>query len=76
MTPPDERLVAARRALAAGDHARVRSLAAELRRSEDPDLQRAAAELEVGVAVDPVQVGAIVACVVLFFVIAYIYVLA
>ena len=70
-----EELVPAERAFEAGDYVLVRKLADELIASGPKDIAEAARALRRRTEVDPVQAGVIAGCLVLFLVIAYIYVL-
>ncbi len=73
-TPDGETLVQAHRAFDAGDYKRLRALCDGLLEAKDEDVARAARELRRRTEVDPVQIGVILACLVLFLVIAYVYV--
>lgn len=73
-TPEGEKLAAAHAAFERGDYARVRELCDELREAPRDDVALAARELRKRTEVDPVQVGVVLACLVLFGIIAYTYV--
>jgi hypothetical protein len=71
----DPLLREAERAFEAGDYRRVRVLCDELIAKAPKDVAEAARALRRRTEVDPVQVGVLAGCLVLFLVIAYIYVL-
>jgi hypothetical protein len=71
----DPRLAPLERAFEAGDYVLVRKLADELIAAGPKDVAEAARALRRRTEVDPVQAGVIAGCLVLFLVIAYIYVL-
>ena len=73
-TPEGERLAAAHSAFDRGDYAHVRELCAPLVEAPQDDVARAARELRARTEIDPVQVGVVLACLVLFGIIAYTYV--
>ena len=73
-TPDGEALVQAHRAFDAGDYKRLRALCEGLLEAKDEEVAGAARELRRRTEVDPVQIGVILACLVLFLVIAYVYV--
>ena len=62
-------------AFVAGNYARVRELHAKLRSAADPKIVDAANELARRVAVDPVQLGFLGACLIAICYIFYVYVL-
>jgi hypothetical protein len=74
-TEDGARLERAHAAFEAGDYHEVRALTQALFESRDGDVARAARELHARTSIDPVQVGVIAACLVLFAVIVYVYVL-
>jgi len=74
-TPEGERLAQAHAAFERGDYARVRELCDTLVEASADDVARAARELRSRTEIDPVQVGVVLACLVLFGIIAYTYVL-
>lgn len=67
-------LRAAHQAFERGDYREVRRLTAELLEARDGEVARAAGELRTRTGVDPVQILVITVCLVLFLVIAYVYV--
>lgn len=74
-TPEGDRLAQAHAAFERGDYAVVRKLCAPLVEAPQDEVARAARELRARTQVDPVQVGVVLACLVLFGIIAYTYVL-
>jgi len=74
-TPEGESLRDAAAAFEAGDYARVRRLSGSLASAGDPKVRDAAAELLRRVAVDPVQIGFLVLCLLALGAIAWVYVL-
>jgi hypothetical protein len=74
-TPAGEELVRANAAFEAGNYQLVREICAKLGEAPDDEVARAARELRARTAIDPVQIGVLVACLALFSVIVYIYVL-
>ncbi len=74
-TPEGERLAEAHAAFERGDYGRVRALTARLLEAPQDDVARAARDLRRRTEVDPVQIGVILACLVLFLFLAYTYVL-
>ncbi|MEM9190455.1 MAG: hypothetical protein AAGF12_14815 [Myxococcota bacterium] len=63
------------RAFERGDYQTVRTLCDELSNDKDKDIVLSAADIRRRTEVDPVQIGVVLACVILFGVIAYFYVL-
>jgi hypothetical protein len=61
-------------AFSVGDYVRVRELTEPLFEAEDRDVANAAEELHRRTQIDPMQIGVILACVVVFVTIAYVYV--
>lgn len=61
-TPEGVAIERARGLFALGDYADVRAIVEPLRASKDPDVARAANELVRQMAVDPVQIGFLVGC--------------
>jgi hypothetical protein len=74
-TEEGERLRAAHRAFEVGDYRKVRALCDDLLEARDGEVSASARELRGRTAVDPVQVGIVLACLVLLGLIAYVYVL-
>lgn len=74
-TPDGDRLRQAHRAFEAGDYVLVRELCGALSGAEDTEVSAAAAALAKRTGVDPVQIGVLVACLVFFLVITYVYAL-
>lgn len=74
-TPEGALLREANAAFVAGNYVRVRELATQLRSSSDPKVVDAAADLARRIAVDPVQIGFLVACLVAISIIFYVYVI-
>lgn len=73
-TPQGEKLAQAYAAFDRGDYARVRELCSPLQEAPQDDVARAARDLRARTEIDPVQVGVVLACLVLFAIIAYTYV--
>lgn len=73
-TPEGDKLKDAHAAFDAGDYRRVRALCDELARASDAEVVRAAVALRRRTEVDPVQIGVLVACLVFFAIIVYVYV--
>jgi hypothetical protein len=74
-TPDGEKLARALRAFEAGNYALVRTLTIELEQAADPEVKEYAKGLRRRIDVDPIQIVVLVACLALFLVIAYVYVL-
>lgn len=74
-TPEGERLAEAHAAFEVGDYRRVRALCDALAEAPQEEVARAARELRRRTEVDPVQVGVILACLALFVILAYMYVI-
>jgi hypothetical protein len=69
-------LQAAQRAFEAGDFAQVRVLTRSLVSHQDPEVARAALALRRRTSIDPVQVGVLVFCFLLFAYVVWTYVLS
>lgn len=77
-TPEGALLREANAAFAAGNYVRVREIVAQLRStagSGDPKVVDAANDLAHRIAVDPLQIGFLVACLVAISIIFYVYVI-
>lgn len=74
-TPDGEKLARAVQAFDAGNYAVVRRLTTELEQATDADVKEYAKGLRRRIDVDPIQIVVLVACLALFLVIAYVYVL-
>lgn len=74
-TPEGERLAEAFAAFEVGDYRRVREVCDALVEAPQEDVARAARELRARTEVDPVQIGVLLACLALFVILAYMYVL-
>lgn len=74
-TPEGERLAEAHAAFEVGDYRRLRALCDALAEAPQEDVARAARDLRRRTEVDPMQVGVILACLALFLILAYMYVI-
>jgi len=74
-TEEGDQLRAAHRAFELGDYRRVRALSDALLEARDGEVAANARELRARTGIDPVQVGVVLACLVLLSLIAYVYVL-
>ncbi len=73
---PSSPLQAAQRAFEVGDFAQVRVLTGSLLTHQDPEVARAALALRRRTSIDPVQVGVLVFCLLLFAYVVWTYVLS
>ncbi len=73
---PSSPLQAAQRAFEVGDFAQVRVLTRSLLTHQDPEVARAALALRRRTSIDPVQVGVLVFCLLLFAYVVWTYVLS
>ena len=73
-SPLHPELEAAQSAFARGDYAKVRELTSRLREIDDPEITRAALELERRISVDPAQLAVLAGCLIFFLWITYKYV--
>jgi len=73
-TADGELLADAEAAFERGDYVLVRKRTRELVNASDPEVKAAAADLAARIAIDPVQVGIVVACAIVLAIIVYVWV--